>query len=71
MATVVIQPLVILALTERMITTAVVDRYSQADKHLIVNCCELGEPSSKLSRMHFIKDYYELTYLEVKASGYN
>ena len=70
MDTIVIQ-LVILALTERMITTALVDRYSQVDEYLIDNCCELGEPSSKPSGMYIIKDYYELTHLEVKISGYN
>ena len=46
-------------------------RYAQADEYLIVNCCELGEPSSKPSRMYIMKDYYELTNLEVKTSGYN
>ena len=66
MATTVIQ-LVILALTGTMITAAAVGRYTQADKHLIVNCCELREPSSKPSGMYVIKGYYEPTNLEIAA----
>ena len=60
MATTVIQ-LVILALTGTMITAAAVGRYTQADEHLIVNCCELVKPSSTSG------DYYEPINVEVAA----
>ena len=66
MATTAIQ-LVILALTVTMIAAAPVGRYAQADEHLLNNCCDLKQSSSKPSGIYVIKNYFEPTSLEVAS----
>lgn len=62
MDTTVIQLVKTLSITGTMITAPAVGRYTQADERLIVNCCELGKPSS------VSVEYYELINVEVAVN---
>ena len=63
--TAIIIQLVTLAVTLTIITATAVGRYTQTDEHLIDNCCDLGQPSSKPSGIYVTKNYFEPTSLEV------